>query len=46
MKRATEDKQIAKMQDAKVDFTTVAGLTVKDIDDSIKIRSNLKNRTV
>tara|TARA_Y100000996_G_scaffold285762_1_gene225554 strand:+ start:620 stop:2026 length:1407 start_codon:yes stop_codon:yes gene_type:complete len=36
-----EDKAIAKMQESTVDFTTVSGITVKDIDDSIKKSLNI-----
>ena len=36
-----EDKAIAQMQRSTVDFTTVSGLTVKDIDDSLKKSLNI-----
>lgn len=36
-----EDKTIARMQESKIDFTTVSGITVKDIDDTIKKSLNI-----
>ena len=36
-----EDKTIARMQESKVDFTTVSGITVKNIDDAIKKSLNI-----
>ncbi len=36
-----EDKAIAQMQQSKVDYTTVSGITVKDIDDSLKKSLNI-----
>ena len=36
-----EDKTIARMQESKVDFTTVSGITVKNIDDSFKKSLNI-----
>ncbi len=36
-----EDKTIAGMQESKIDFTTVSGITVNNIDDSIKKSLNI-----
>ena len=36
-----EDKTIARIQESKVDFTTVSGIAVKNIDDAIKKSLNI-----